>query len=218
MHIRPVDSRLHAGLLAFLLITALSSPVAAQGDRTPAASRSANAFAQPGDRITVRGWPASAFGPPQDAVVDSRGDVHLAQIGVVPAARIPIAELRDTLTRRYSKYIRDPEVDVSVLRRVTVNGAVFRPDIYFMDVSATLRDIIARAGGISEVGNKKKVSIIRDGVPIHVPNWEHDTSDTSILRSGDQVLVGRRSWLEINIIPVASLGLATASFLLSLRK
>ena len=29
-----------------------------------------------------------------------------------------------------------------------------------------------------------------------------------LLESGDQVIVGRRSWLEINIIPVARLGLA----------
>jgi protein involved in polysaccharide export with SLBB domain len=88
-----------------------------------------------------------------------------------------------------------------------------------MDVSATLRDVIARAGGINEeVGNKKKVSIIRDGKRISVPGWESDTSATSVLHSGDQVLVGRRTWLEINIIPVASLSLATASFLLSLRK
>jgi hypothetical protein len=39
-----------------------------------------------------------------------------------------------------------------------------------------------------------------------------------VLRSGDQILVGRRSWLELNIIPVASFSLALASFLLSLRK
>ena len=99
----------------------------------------------------------------------------------------------------------------------TVNGAVMRPDVYYMDVSARLRDAVARAGGISEVGKRKKVFVIRDGVQHNVSNWETDTSDASMLLSGDQVLIGRRNWLDLNIIPVVSLGLATASFVLSLR-
>jgi protein involved in polysaccharide export with SLBB domain len=186
---------------------------------TPQVVRSATGYAQTGDQLRLTGWPQSAFGPPQLVVVDSRGNVVLPQIGDVDVGRIPIAELRDTLKARYSKYIKEPEVDVTVLRRVTVNGAVLRPDIYFMDVSATLRDVIARAGGVNEeVGNKNKVVVVRDGKNIKVPNWETDVSETSVLHSGDQVLVGRRSWLEINIIPVASLSLATASFLLSLRR
>jgi protein involved in polysaccharide export with SLBB domain len=83
---------------------------------------------------------------------------------------------------------------------------------------ATLRDVIATAGGVTEVGSRKKVSVVRDGVSRRVPSWETDMSDAVHLESGDQVVVGHRSWLEINIIPVASLGLATASFLLSLRR
>jgi polysaccharide export outer membrane protein len=173
---------------------------------------------QTGDQIRVTVWPQSAFGPPFVGIVDASGNIVLPPIGIVDVARIPIGQLRDSLLIRLTKYIREPEVDVQVLRRVTINGAVMRPDIYFMDVSATLRDVIAKAGGINEeVGNKKKVSIVRNGIRINVPGWESDTTSTSVLRSGDQVLVGRRSWLEINIIPVASLSLATASFLLSLR-
>src|SRR5579862_281363 len=194
-----------------------STQLASQGV-TPSVTRGAAALAQPGDQVRVTVWPQSAVGPPFTGIVDASGNIVLPPIGMVAVARIPIGQLRDTLIVRMSKYIREPEVDVQVLRRVTVNGAVFRPDIYFMDVSATLRDVIARAGGINEeVGNKSKVSIIRGGVRISAPGWESDTSTTSVLHSGDQVLVGRRSWIEINIIPVVSLTLATASFILSLR-
>jgi protein involved in polysaccharide export with SLBB domain len=209
-----------AARYAAVTLAALSfaaSPLSAQTVAT-SVTRGAAAVAQPGDQVRVVVWPQSAFGPPFTGVVDAFGNIVMPPIGVVEVGRIPIAQLRDTLITRVSKYIREPEVDVQVLRRVTINGAVMRPDIYFMDVSATLRDVIAKAGGINEeVGNKKKVSIIRNGMRINVPGWESDTSSTSVLRSGDQVLVGRRSWLEINIIPVASLSLATASFLLSLR-
>lgn len=175
-------------------------------------------FAQPGDQLVIKVWPQQAFGPPITVSVDPRGSIVVPQVGLVSVRDIPIFEIRDTLKLRLAKFIREPEVDVSVLRRVTVNGAVLRPDIYFMDVSATLRDAVARAGGISEVGNRNKVSIIRNGVLTRVGNWETDVSEGSVLRSGDQVLVGRRSWLSINIIPVASLGLATGSLIITLLR
>lgn len=180
--------------------------------------RAASTFAQAGDQLVIKVWPQQAFGPPVTVSVDPRGAIVLPQVGLVSVNRIPILEIRDTLKTRLARYIRDPEVDVTVLRRVTVNGAVMRPDIYYMDVSASLRDAIARAGGITEVGNRNRVSVIRDGVSRRVANWETDTSDESTLRSGDQVLVGRRSFFAINIIPIVSLGLATASFLISLKK
>lgn len=200
------------------LLGLLAAPAVQAQDVSPSVRRGAESLPQTGDQIRVTVWPQSAFGPPFVGIVDASGNIVLPPIGIVDVARIPIGQLRDSLLIRLTKYIREPEVDVQVLRRVTINGAVMRPDIYFMDVSATLRDVIAKAGGINEeVGNKKKVSIVRNGIRINVPGWESDTTSTSVLRSGDQVLVGRRSWLEINIIPVASLSLATASFLLSLR-
>jgi polysaccharide export outer membrane protein len=203
--------------LAAASVLCLSEPASAQVAGARAGVEAA-AYAQTGDQIRVTAWPQSAFGPPVTATVDFAGNIVVPPAGIIQASRIPIGKLRDTLMVRISKYIRDPEVDVQVLRRVTVNGAVFRPDVYYMDLSATLRDAIARAGGITEAGTRRKVSIVRNGVTSAVPGWETDTSAASVLLSGDQVVVGRRSWIELNIIPVASLGLATASFLLSLRK
>lgn len=213
MSIHRIALAVAAGMLSHLF-----TGVSLRAQAPSAVARSAAGYAQPGDQVRITVWPQSAFGPPVTGTVDSYGNIVVPPAGVIAVATIPIANLRDTIIARVSRYIRKPEVDVQVLRRVTVNGAVLRPDIYFMDVSATLRDVIARAGGISEVGAKRKVQVIRNGVVTKVPNWESDTGETSVLRSGDQVIVGRRSWIEINIIPVASLSLATASFLLSLRK
>jgi protein involved in polysaccharide export with SLBB domain len=204
-------------VLAALLCILAVRPLAAQNAAGSVALGAAG-FAQPGDQVRISVWPQSAFGPPITTTVDASGTIIVPPAGTLPVSTIPIALLRDTVRARLTKFIREPEVDVQVLRRVTVNGAVIKPDIYFMDVSATLRDAVARAGGITENGTRGKVSIVRDGVTTRVKNWETDTSERSVLRSGDQIVVGRRSWIEINIIPVASLSLATASFLLSLRK
>jgi hypothetical protein len=62
------------------------------------------------------------------------------------------------------------------------------------------------------------VSIVRDGASQRIANWETDTSAATVLQSGDLVLVGRRSWLEINIIPVASLALAAASLIITVSR
>jgi protein involved in polysaccharide export with SLBB domain len=203
--------------LVFTLGLLVTLPLSAQVTGTSVAVGAAG-YAQPGDQVRITVWPQSAFGPPVAATVDPTGAILVPPAGSVPVSRIPIAALRDTIRTRLLKYIREPEVDVQVLRRVTVNGAVLKPDVYFMDVAATLRDAIAKAGGITENGARRKVSVVRDGVSTKVRNWETDTTTLSVLRSGDQVVVGRRSWIEINIIPVASLSLATASFLLSLRR
>jgi polysaccharide export outer membrane protein len=209
------QARARAAIAVIAAFVSISAPLLAQGITAPVPA--ARTFAQPGDQLQIKVWPQQAFGPPVTVSVDPRGTIILPQVGLISVDRIPIFELRDTLKARLSRFIREPEVDVAVLRRVTVNGAVLRPDIYFLDVSATLRDAVARAGGISEVGNPKKVSIVRDGVARRVSNWESKASEETVLQSGDQVLVGRRSWVSINIIPLVSLGLATASFLLSLK-
>jgi polysaccharide export outer membrane protein len=201
------------------MLAALCTPLLLHAQAvSPTVAMGAATVAQPGDQVRITVWPASAFGPPVTAIVDPTGSIVVPPIGTLVVSRIPIAQLRDSMRARLVKYIREPEVDVQVLRRVTVNGAVLKPDVYFMDVSATLRDAIARAGGIIESGTRRKVSVVRNGVTTKVKSWETDTTALSVLQSGDQVIVGRRSWIEINIIPVASLSLATASFLLSLRR
>jgi protein involved in polysaccharide export with SLBB domain len=205
---------LRRALIVVVSWFALAVPADAQGSVALTAAGSP----QPGDQVRITVWPQSAFGPPIAVTVDAEGRIILPQAGIVTVSQIPIAQLRDTLRARFMRFIREPEIDVQLLRRVTVNGAVIKPDVYYMDVSSTLRDAVARAGGITESGARRKVSLVRNGVTTKVKNWETDTTSVTVLRSGDQVVVGRRSWIEINIIPVASLSLATASFLLSLRR
>jgi polysaccharide export outer membrane protein len=152
-------------------------------------------------------------------MVDTRGNIVLGKVGTVHAGSVTIAALEDTLRTRYSVFLRHPDVSISVLRRVVVIGEVRRPDIYFVDLSSTLRDVIARAGGITEIGNPKRVAIIREGVTIPAPHWQEDITRAADLQSGDQVSVGMRSWFERNAFAIASTGVLVTSFFLQvLRK
>lgn len=199
------------GLSALVLVMSPTAlPVRAQDTAAPA-ERAAEALIEPGDRVAVKVYLEPALS--DEVLVNSRGDIVLARIGTVHAASIAVGALQDTLRARYATFLRNPDVSVTVLRRVIVNGDVGRPNVYFVDVSSTLRDVIAQAGGITENGNPDKVAIIRNGENIPVPNWRDDVSRASDLRSGDQIFVPKRSWLYRNMFSIASTGVLISSFL-----
>jgi protein involved in polysaccharide export with SLBB domain len=184
--------------------------------RVAAAVRAGDSRVQPGDRVSVKIYREPGLS--DDVMVDERGDITLPKVGTVHAASVPIRALEDTLRRRYAVYLRQPDIAITVLRRVVVNGEVRRPDVYFVDLSSTLRDVIARAGGITEIGNPSHVAIIRGGVTIPAPDWQGDISRAADLQSGDQVFVGMRSWFERNAFALASTGVLVASFFITVLK
>jgi polysaccharide export outer membrane protein len=187
----------------------------AQAVETPAV-RAASSRPQPGDRLFVH-----IVGEPllSDTVtVNERGEIALAKLGVLNIARLSIGEVQDTVRARYGRLLRDPAVEVNVFRRIGVNGAVKKPDVYLVDLSTTLRDLIARAGGIADNGDRGKVYIVRNGDRIHVDHWESDASRASDLQSGDQIVVDRQAWWKSNIFSLTSTAVLIASFAISLMR
>jgi protein involved in polysaccharide export with SLBB domain len=199
-----------------LTLCGISSSSAQDTAKVAAALRAGEARVQPGDRVVVKVYREAGLS--DDVMVNPRGDIVLAKVGVVHAASFAIEALEDTLRARYGAFLRSPEIAITVLRRVVVIGEVRRPDIYYVDLSSTLRDVIARAGGITEIGHPGKVSIIREGVSIPAPRWQEDVTRAADLQSGDQVFVGMRSWFERNAFAIASTGVLVSSFILSLMR
>lgn len=217
--IRAVRKRTTTLVLALVLALAVSSATRLQAQdtmRADAALRAGEARVQPGDRVAVKVFREAGLS--DEVMVDPRGDIVLAKIGSVHAASITIAALEDTLRARYGLFLRKPEISIAVLRRVVVNGEVRRPDVYFVDLSSTLRDVIARAGGITEMGHSGRVSIIRNGAAIAAPHWQEDNTRAADLLSGDQVFVGMRSWFDRNAFAIASTGVLVSSFIVSLLR
>lgn len=195
--------RLHPIIAASLCAVAVSSSAGAQ-------------HVQPGDRLVVR-----IFGGEQlladTLLVNASGTVVLPKLGPVVVTGFDMPTLPDSLRARYARYLRNPTVDVVALRRVSVNGEVKKPDIYYVDLSTTLPDVIAHAGGLTEAADGQ-VSIRRGDQMTHIPNWRTSRSSVADLRSGDEVFVGRRSWLAQNILPVASTAAVLVSLFISLRR
>jgi protein involved in polysaccharide export with SLBB domain len=210
------DASRCAAAIAMLLVLAGASAGAQDTTKVAAAIRAGDSRVQPGDRVAVKVYREAGLS--DDVMVNPHGDIVLAKVGTVHAASVTIAALEDTLRRRYALFLRDPQISITVLRRVVVNGEVRRPDIYFVDLSSTLRDVIARAGGITEIGHPGKVSIVREGVSIPAPHWQDDVSAAADLQSGDLIVVGMRSWFERNAFALASTGVLVASFIISVAK
>lgn len=167
-----------------------------------AARRAATVAIVPGDRVRVKIWREPTLS--DDFIVDDRGEVVLPRLGPVRVAGRSIAAVRDTLVTRYAEYLRNPSVDVTVLRRVGVQGEVRAPNLYYVDVTKTVRDVLTEAGGVTESGNRNHVVLVRDGRTIPLGHWQTGGPVGADLRSGDQIVVGRRSWWSLNALGVVS--------------
>jgi len=157
---------------------------------------------QPGDQIRLEIWRetdmSGAF------TVDDQGEVVLPRIGTLDVSEMSSSGLQSTLRGRYAEYLRDAPINVQVLRRIGVHGEVRRPDLYMVDMTVTLRDVVAQAGGVTENGNPNDIVIVRGEEQIRLRRDDAARFATAQLRSGDQVVVGRRNLFERQPLAVIS--------------
>jgi polysaccharide export outer membrane protein len=196
---------------AVCLLLVVAAEVDAQ-DGADASTRAAASRVRTGDRVVLHFLRDRDLSG--EVTVNERGEAPFPKIGLMRVTDMTIAQLQDSLRVRYAEYLRAPELEIAVLRRVVVNGEVKIPNVYMVDGASTVRDVIARAGGLTEMGNRKNVSIVRDAVRIPLKGWERDAGPSVDLQSGDQVVVGRKSWLSLNILSVISTAVLVTSFVI----
>jgi protein involved in polysaccharide export with SLBB domain len=195
---------LTAGLL---LLASVFRPASAQevpGERNDTSAQLIGI--QPGDLIRIKVWREPDL---SDSVrVDADGNVTLPRMGAVPVAGLSADSVRRLIVTTYSRYLRDPAVDVAVLPRVTILGAVRSPGVHNLDPTMTIADALALAGGAAPDGKRDQIELRRRGevVPVKL-SLDARLAETPV-RSGDQLVVPERSWLSRNI----GLVLGAASF------
>lgn len=206
------------GVVAVALSMLAARPAAAQhsDSLTTALLRAANAPVLPGDRIVLRVWHEPTL--TDTFTVNHNSEVVLPKIGRFSLVGRTIGSVTDTITVRLAEFLNNPAISVTVLRRVGVQGEVRSPGLYVVDVTMTLREIIAVAGGITEAGNLSDVAIFRGDHRIPVGGWERGGPSATVVQSGDQIVVGRRSWLSRNTLPVFSTAAVALSLIVSIVK
>ncbi len=157
---------------------------------------------RPGDRLVVKLWTDTSLA--DTLQIDQQVRVILPQLGALPLAGVPASNIADSVRSAYSRIFRPVAVDITPLRRVTVVGEVLKPNVYYLDMSSTVREAIALAGGITDIGINDPVFLIRDDSTYSVRDWDVRSDPFVVLQSDDIVAVHRESWLKRNIFSVIS--------------
>lgn len=198
-------------LLVALLCLALV-PARLPGQVADGARPTANSLL-PGDVIEIRIWlEPDLSGKFQ---VDEDGTVVLPLLGRKQVVGVSPVELRDQLTEEYRRYLINPSVNITLLRRISVLGEVRLPGLYTVDATVSVADVIAMAQGLSPEGDANEIVLVREGKIIRSNLTGTMVIAESDIRSGDQIIVGRRSWASRNLGALIGLIAAVTSVAIS---
>ncbi len=171
-----------------------------------------------GDVLQITVWdhpeltiPAGSFRDAESAgqQVGDDGYLYYPYVGMVKAAGMNIAALRDILTEKLSTYIQNPQLDVRVVafrsKRVYVVGEVNTPGLLPLnDVPLTIADAISLSGGLTADAHKSGVNISRNGKVYEIDLkalYDHaDSSQNLMLQHGDIVNVLDRSQQKVFVM------------------
>jgi polysaccharide biosynthesis/export protein len=203
---------------AALLALALPAPAAAQtavAPRQVAEPGEAAADAlRPGDVVRVRIWREPDLSG--EFPVDADGVVVFPRLGPMHVTGHSGAALREHLVEEYGRFLNHASVELTLLRRLQVLGAVRSPGLYPVDGTLTIGDVLALAGGATAQGDLRRVELVRGGERVTAGLDTDATVASSPIRSGDQLFVPERNWLARNTAVVAGVGSALATVLVTL--
>ena len=185
----------------------LASTASAQGLRQPLRS---------GDRVFVRPSADSASGVYLD--VDADGVLWVPRFGAIRVGSVPADSVAAIVRRALTNVYRIDDAAVVPLRRLTVLGEVRKAGVYFLPVEASLRDAIAEAQGVGEIGNPDRLTLVRDGTEFHIKRWMTSADGAQQVASGDVLIIAREPWLKRNTLSVVSTFALLITSVLAARK
>ena len=174
-----------------------------------------------GDSISVSVWGFSQFNT--NGLVKANGTLNIPLLGDVIAAGLTKDQLIDDLNKKLKEYIQGEikltvTVVSSVVKKITVLGAVVRQENYAVPSDLTLSEALAVAGGVTPEADLKHIRILRSGMngqPIEVDlssYIEQGNFETMpIIRAGDTVFVPK----DENLIRDLSIYMGSAVLLFS---
>ncbi|MDP2958257.1 MAG: polysaccharide biosynthesis/export family protein [Longimicrobiales bacterium] len=196
-------------VLFLTAVTLVLTPSWAQAQQQPVTPAQPQ-YLRPGDVVRLRIWREPDMSG--EYIVDEAGMVIFPRVGEYRVLDDTPESLTARLLADYLQYLVNPSIEITVLRRVRIVGAVMNPGLHMVDPTITVADALAKAGGPSINADQDKIRIIRDGVEIAVDVRVDTRIADSPLRSGDQIYVPLRGWVSRN----AGLVAATMSAVVSL--
>ena len=141
--------------------------------------------------------------------VSPDGLIQFPLLGTFKIAGLTENAAREEITRRLSKFLKDPQVTLRVQAyragRVYVDGEVRTPGLQAInDIPMTLPEAISRAGGLTAIADRATVVVTREGATtlINMPQLATLGVNPSkiMLVAGDLVRVGSRDDTKVYVL------------------
>ncbi|MDX1396146.1 MAG: polysaccharide biosynthesis/export family protein [Gemmatimonadota bacterium] len=150
---------------------------------------------RPGDAVRV-----TVFQEPDltgEYQVDQNGLVVFPLLGERDLVGVSADSVERLLTSEYRRYLEHPSIDVTALRRISILGGVRRPGLYFVDLTMSLNEALALAGGLASAGDLDDIRLLRRGQTIQL-NLEGGVPLSAMpILSGDEIFVGDRDHIML---------------------
>lgn len=201
----------------FVLPATLLAACFPRGATQDAIPRDSSAVLHPGDSVRVVVWRnlelSGAF------LVAEDGTLRHPLYQAVHVAGIPIDSVNTRIGAFLTQFTTNPQFVVEPEFHIVVRGEVRNPALYTVPLETTLGGAIAVAGGPTENAQLRKVTLVREQ-----HSYRLDLSDPAAawtvapIRSGDQIIIGRKSNLFFGtILPLVTASAAVASLISVLR-
>lgn len=184
--------------LSFLLFLTLASTASAQ------TTESAAGALNPGDQIRILVWKNPQMSG--DFPIAANGTIIHPLFREVQVTGVSLATVEERLRTFLTRYETTPQFVIQPLVKIVVAGEVRTPNVYSVPPETTIGQALALAGGPTDRGELRSIRVIRDRQTIAIDLSGPD-ADAALLqiRSGDQILVGRRGSSAKDLIaPISS--------------
>lgn len=141
--------------------------------------------------------------------INDEGYFFYPYVGRIKAAGRTAAEIRKELTQKLTRYLTEPQVDVSVLnyrgRRAFASGELKSPGPRpLTDVPLRVTDLVAQSGGLTEKADLRNAILTRKGVArpldLYALYYEGDLGQDVLLQEGDIVTIPERRYDKVFVL------------------
>src|SRR5687767_12754981 len=178
--------------LSALLLAGLTLPAALRGQE---AADQPESKLVPGDVIRLNIWREPDL--TGEFLVQEDGTAVLPKVGPVHVTGYTPSVLKTHLVEEYSRTLRNPSIEVIVLRRILISGEVANEGVYPVDPTMSLVEALALAGGPTPTAKDDRVILIRGDSEVEIDLDDPPAVRNLALQSGDQLLVPSAStWVR----------------------
>ncbi len=146
---------------------------------------------------------------PAGRTIDDNGEIFFPLIGNIRAAGLTVSQFRDSLSKRLSRYIRNPQVEVDVAgfrsQKIFISGQVRNPGVVpITDQPMLLTDAVGLAGGATENADLYGVVLTRgnSSVTLNMDRlyFNGDLSANVLMQNGDVISVPDKMMRKVFVL------------------